>query len=252
MKFTGEHIWIIGASSGIGEALAKELDAQGATLILSARTEESLNQLNDSLGGKHKVMPLDVGDNDAVEQAAATIRKDIARLDRVIFLAAIYKPANINARDVEFSRNLVTVNLLGALYVTYAVLPIFDAQKTGQMVLCGSVAGYTGLPGGQPYSATKAAIANFTESLYAEVEDYIDVKLISPGFVRTRITDKNDFPMPMRIEPEQAAKAIAKGLRGRAFEIHFPKAFTLAVKFLRLLPYSIALWATRKMRGKSG
>lgn len=251
MDFSGEHIWIIGASSGIGEALAKELSSAGATLILSARSEDELHILNTSLGGKHSVMPLDVGDAEAIESVAQKISETIPKLDRVIFLAAIYKPANINDRDVEFTRKLINVNLTGALLTTYAVLPIFETQSSGQIVLCGSVAAYTGLPGGQPYSATKAGITNFAESLYAEVPDYIDVKLISPGFVRTRITDKNDFAMPLRIEPEQAARAIAKGLKARAFEIHFPKAFTYAVKFLHFLPYSITLWLTRRMRSKA-
>lgn len=249
--FKGEHIWIIGASSGIGEALATRLAQGGATLILSARREEELQRLNEALGGGHHVMPLDVGDGEATQQIAQQIADKVTKLDRVIFLAAIYKPADIQARDVAFTQQLVQVNLTGAILTTYAVLPIFDTQKSGQIVLCGSVAGYTGLPGGQPYSATKAGVMNFTESLHAEAPSYVDVKLISPGFVRTRITDKNTFKMPMRIEPQQAAEAIAKGLKARAFEIHFPKAFTFMVKFLRFLPYPIALWLTGKMKGKT-
>ena len=247
--FNGEHIWIIGASSGIGEALACKLAKGGATLILSARREEELQRLNAALDGAHLVMPLDVLDAQAIEHTARQIADKVTKLDRVIFLAAIYKPAEIKDRDVSFTQQLIQVNLTGAILTTYAVLPIFEAQKSGQIVLCGSVAGYTGLPGGQPYSATKAGVMNFAESLHAEAPNYVDVKLISPGFVRTRITDKNDFPMPMRIEPEQAAEAIVKGLKARAFEIHFPKAFTFMVKFLRCLPYPIALWLTGKMRG---
>lgn len=251
MDFQGEYIWIIGASSGIGEALSATLSASGATLILSARREEKLQKLNTSLGGYHHVIPLDVSDSDAIETATAHVQQLVPKLDRVLFLAAIYKPADIKNRDVAFTKQLVQVNLTGAMLVTYAVLPIFEAQQSGQIVLCGSVAGYTGLPGGQPYSATKAGVMNFAESLYAEADDYLDVKLISPGFVRTRITDKNTFAMPMRIEPEQAAKAITKGLKQHAFEIHFPKLFTFSVKFLRVLPYSITLWLTRKMRDAS-
>lgn len=249
--YHGETIWIVGASSGIGEALTRELAAQGARLVLSARREAELQRLNEALGGGHLVLPLDVADSDAIAAAAQRVSAECEQLDRVIFMAALYRPAEIAERDVAFTKTLIDVNLTAAILLTYAVLPMFDAQQKGQMVLCGSVAGYTGLPGGQPYSATKAAIANFAESLYAEVKDHISVKLISPGFVRTRITDKNDFPMPMRIEPEQAAKIIAKGLNKGAFEIHFPKTFTLAVKFLHALPYSATLWLTRKMRGKA-
>ncbi len=250
MSFENEHIWIIGASSGIGEALASELSQQGATLLLSARRKEELERLNQELGGRHHIYPLDVSDSEQVRQTAEAILDKVETLDRVVFMAAIYRPADIDDMDIDFARQLVEVNLLGAIYTTYAILPVFKRQHSGQIVLCGSVAGYTGLPGGQPYSATKAAIINFAESLYAEVGDYIDVKVINPGFVRTRMTDKNAFHMPMRIEPEQAAKAIAKGLRSRRFEIHFPKGFTFWVKQLRLLPYSVKLFLTCKLANR--
>ena len=248
MSFTGEHIWIIGASSGIGKALARELSAQGATLILSARREGELNALNQDLGGRHHVYALDVSDHAAMSAAATDIATRCGRLDRIIFMAALYRPADSENRDAEFAKKLVEVNLLGAIYTSYAALPIFEQQQSGQLVLCGSVAGYIGLPGGQPYSATKAAMINFAESLHAEVADYIDIKVINPGFVRTRITDKNRFPMPMRIEPEQAARAIARGLKKRAFEIHFPKGFTYLVKFLGSLPYWLAFKLTHRMK----
>ena len=251
MNFKNEHIWIIGASSGIGEALARELAAQGATLILSARRAEQLQELNQSLGGNHLVMPLDVADNNAIVTAANQISQQVPKLSRTLFMAAIYRPAGIDKMDVDFARKLVEVNLLGAIYTSYAVLPLYEKQQAGQLVLCGSVAGYTGLPGGQPYSATKAAIINFAESLHAEVENNIDIKLINPGFVRTRITDKNNFKMPMRIEPPQAAKAIAKGLQAKGFEIHFPKTFTRFTKLLKLFPYPLTLWITGKMKGKA-
>lgn len=251
MSFKNENIWIIGASSGIGAALAKELSNEGATLILSARREEELETLNKELGGEHYIYLLDVADSDHVKHTAETIKENLGKLDRVLFMAAIYRPGDIEEHDVTFAKQLVEVNLLGAIYTTYATLPIFNAQKSGQIVLCGSVAGYTGLPGGQPYSATKAAIINFAESLHAEVQSYIDVKMINPGFVRTRITDKNKFHMPMRIEPEDAAKAIAHGLKHKSFEIHFPKRFTYLVKILHAMPYAIKLFLTRKMRDKS-
>lgn len=115
------------------------------------------------------------------------------------------------------------------------------------MALCGSVAGYIGLPGGQPYSATKAGVISLAESLYAECGNSFDVKLISPGFVRTPLTDKNAFKMPMIVEPDVAAAAIADGLLTRRFEIHFPRKFTLLLKLLRLLPYRLSLRLTRNI-----
>ncbi len=250
MSFKGEYIWIIGASSGIGEALARALAAEGAWLILSARNQDALESLNRELGGKHYVYPLDVSDSAQVDAVTDAILSETGRLDRVIFMAAIYRPGETAAMDREFARTLVSVNLLGAIYTSYAVLPVLERQQYGQLVLCGSVAGYTGLPGGQPYSATKAAIINYAETLYAEAPDGVDIKVMNPGFVRTRMTDQNDFHMPMRIEPEQAAQAILKGLRSKGFEITFPKRFTWLVKLLRILPYPLRLRVTRGMRGR--
>ena len=248
-NFSGETIWIIGASSGIGRALAVELAGQGASLVLSARRADELAALNKQLGGGHIIKPLDVADAHAV----STVAGEINQLDRVVFLAAIYKPAEMAEMSDEFIKQMVEVNLLGAIYVAQAVIPKLAAQNNGgQLALCASVAGYTGMPSGQPYSATKAAIINYAESLYAEAPDNVDIKLINSGFVRTRITDKNDFHMPMRLEPEQAAKALARGLESNGFEINFPKRFTLFMKMFRLLPYWLKLRATRKMAKKLG
>lgn len=244
MRFDGETIWIIGASSGIGEALAHELARRGASLILSARREAQLQSLQEGLGGEvHRVVPLDVSDAQQVRDVA----RDIGPVDRMVHLAALYDPSAIRDIDVANAAVLVQVNLLGTLHVAQAALEIFTSQKRGQIVLCGSVAGYVGLPKGQLYSATKAGVRNFAESLYAEAPDHVDVKLISPGFVRTPMTDKNDFDMPMRIEPEDAATAIADGLTNGAFEIHFPKRFTILLKLIALLPNRLRLALTRRL-----
>lgn len=128
------------------------------------------------------------------------------------------------------------------------VLPFFESQGHGQVNLCGSVAGYFGLPNSQPYASTKAAIANLAESLRVEYQDKnIDVKLISPGFVRTPMTNKNDFEMPMMIEVEEAAQYIAKGITSSRFEIHFPKRFTWLVKLLRSLPYCLSFRLSKNL-----
>ena len=149
---------------------------------------------------------------------------------------------------------MVDINVNGALNTIDAVYPQMRRSGKGQIVLCGSVAGYAGLPNSQPYSLTKAAIINLAQTLKTEAQRYnVDVKLISPGFVRTPLTDKNDFQMPMIVEPEYAAKTIADGLSAKAFEIHFPKKFTWIVKILSLLPYGLYFPITRKiMRDKLG
>jgi short-subunit dehydrogenase len=240
----------VGASDGIGRALAAELSARGATLLLSARRVEELEKLNYELGGRHHLYPLDVSDAQKTIATAQSIRQFHPRLDRVIFMAAIYNPMPLGDEDINLTRQIIEVNLTGGFNLVHAVLPQFKAQRSGQIVLCGSVAGYTGLPSGQPYSATKAGILNLAESLYAELYGVVDVKVISPGFVRTRMTDKNSFPMPMRLEPPEAARAIAKRLKGRSFEIHFPRRFTYFVKLLELMPYCLKLPVTRRLNPK--
>ena len=241
-SYQDQIIWIIGASSGIGEALAHELASRGAVLALSARNKEALEKLRDSLGNqKHKVFELDVSDAELVSRTVNAIGDTFSRIDSVIFLAAGYSPMKLEEFDLSITRQIVNVNLLGAFHIVSAILPILKGQSQGQIALCGSVAGYFGLPGGQPYSATKAGIINLAESLHAELPKAIDVKLINPGFVRTKLTDKNNFKMPMIIEPEKAAIAIADGLLKKQFEIHFPKRFTYLLKFLRHLPYWLML-----------
>jgi short-subunit dehydrogenase len=245
-SFDGKYVWIVGASSGIGRALAIELAEQGAVLALSARNEDSLKELNMYLGGGHYVFPLDISDLNATIETAQSIRAMFPTLDSVISMAAIYNPATLDKLDMAEARKIVDVNLIGSFNIVHAVLPIFEGQKSGQIALCGSVAGYRGLPGGQPYSATKAAVINLTESLKAE-KPHLDIKIINPGFVRTSLTDKNDFKMPMMIEPEEAAKAIAKGLKSRAFEIHFPKKFTYIMKLIQSLPYALYFCLAKRM-----
>lgn len=246
--YTNEIVWIIGASSGIGEALAKALASRGATIALSARRKEALDALKLSLGEQHKVFALDVTDAELVTRTAQAIRAAFGRIDRMVFLAAAYTPMKIDRLDIASTKQIIDVNLTGAFHVVHALLPILKEQQKGQIALCGSVAGYTGLPGGQPYSATKAAIINLAETLRAELPEAIDVKLISPGFVKSELTDKNDFKMPMIISAEQAVNHIADGLLQKHFEVHFPKKFTRLLKLLRVMPYSVTLGITKTFK----
>jgi short-subunit dehydrogenase len=241
----GQYIWVIGASSGIGAATAVALSQQGANLILSARREQELNVVRAQLiGANHQVLAVDVSDHAQTVEAF----KKIKRLDRIIFLAAVYDPSVKGRADIQFIQKSLQVNLGGVYNVLDVVTPFFETQGYGQINLCGSVAGYFGLPNGQPYSSTKAAIINLAESLYVEYQSKnIDVKLISPGFVKTAMTAKNEFEMPMMIEVEEAAKEIVAGITASSFEIHFPKKFTWLVKLLRLLPYCLSFKLSKKL-----
>ena len=232
--FTGKKIWIIGASTGIGRALVLELAKQGAILILSARDEVKLNTLNTEIGGNHLVAPIDVNDAAKINMLV----RSLPSLDSVVYLAGEYEPRALDNLDLAICNSIVNTNLIGALNVIHAILPLMLRQQHGQIALCGSVAGYRGLPMAQPYGATKAALINLAESLRAEVGNRgIDVKIINPGFVRTPMTDKNKFHMPMIIETDKAAKALARGLQSRRFEISFPLRFTILMKVLNVLPY---------------
>ncbi|PIR33527.1 MAG: short-chain dehydrogenase [Alphaproteobacteria bacterium CG11_big_fil_rev_8_21_14_0_20_44_7] len=247
----GKNIWLIGASSGIGEALAKELAMQGANLALSARREKELDKVKKSLqGNKNISLPLDVSNLDELKKAASKLKNDWGQIDSVITLAAIYYPEKIQKLEAEKTAKLIEINLTSNFYLCEAVLPILTKQKEGQIVFCGSVAGYVGLPKGQPYCATKAGVISLAESLKIELaEDHpkIDVKVICPGFVKTPMTDKNNFKMPMVIEAEEAAKAIAKGLKSKKFEIHFPRKFTNIMKLLEIMPYRLYFWLSKKL-----
>ncbi len=247
---TGKYIWILGASSGMGAALAKELAGRGAILALSARREEKLKALAQTLEGEHHIIaPLDVADPKSIENAQTLILKQVPRIDSAIFMAAIYSPHDGQKKSLSFIHDMLNVNMGGAFNLIDCVQEQFEKQRQGQLVLCASVAGYRGLPNGQPYCATKAALINLGESLKVELEPKnIDVKIICPGFVKTPLTDKNDFPMPMIIEADEAARAIAKGLTSKSFEIHFPKKFTFIMKILRVLPNSLYFWLSRKMQ----
>lgn len=238
-----QRVWIIGASAGIGAALARSLAAHGAQLVLSARDEAALNRLAAECGGA-QIVPLDLGKPGQLAAACDRLRAEPA-FDAIICTAAIYDPGRIADLDAERVEAMVRVNLLGTLEVARLCPPLI--RERGQLVLFGSVAGYIGLPGGQPYSATKAAINNLAESLAVELAPRVDVRLVCPGFVATRLTEKNRFAMPAIVTPEEAAAAVLRGMAGRGFEIHFPRRFTLAIKALRLIPYALSLRLLRRL-----
>lgn len=246
--YKNQNVWIIGASSGIGKALAKELHNRGATLYLSARTESKLNDLNTELDNAHHVFAVDVSKKTKIKQVSEEIFKHALHIDRIIFLAAIYEPSSIADMKITDMDKTVDVNLKGAFYLINAILPLMNKA---QLALCGSIAGYRGLPNGQPYSATKAAITNLAETLRTEQQDKgLDIRLISPGFVKTPMTAKNEFDMPMAIEPEEAADAIADGLSGSSFEVHFPKRMTLLMKLIQKLPYILYFPLAKMIRDR--
>ena len=241
MRFKGETIWIVGASSGIGAALAHEFSKNGAHLILSARRKTELEKLNQKLGGQHHVIVCDVTHPETMEQTLTQIRQQGMILDRAIYMAAIAEPHFIKNMDLIHAKKLIETNVFGCLAFTKYVLDLMRQQKHGQIVLCGSIAAYAGLPMAQPYGASKAALANFAQSLAAETPRYIDVKLISPGFVKTAMTDKFPFFMPGLLNVQQAANTIAKQIKTHQFEVHFPKKTSFLMKLLNVMPNGLSV-----------
>jgi len=229
----GKRFWIIGASSGIGHALANAMVSSGISLILSSRNEEKLKDLNKTLPSPQQLLPLDITNPDQVIHAVS----QVGALDGVVIMSAIYSPPQrVERLHMAQVANIIQTNITGVIHVVSAVLPLLKPK--GQLAVCASVAGYMGLPLGQPYSATKAALINFMESVKAENPD-MHIQVINPGFVKTPMTDQNQFDMPMLISANKAAQYILKGLTQKHFEIHFPKKFTRYIKLLKLLPYQL-------------
>ncbi len=253
MSLKNKRFWIIGASSGIGAALAQALAKDGAQIALSARRSEKLEVVKDTLEGEgHIVIPVDVSDLSAIKDGLEAIQKEWDGIDSVIYMAATYFATQKERENIDNIEKSININLLGAMRTVDVVKPYFDKKGAGQIVITGSIAGYRGLPNGQPYCATKAALNNYAESLKIELEPHnIDVRLICPGFVETDLTAKNKFDMPMIIKPEEAAEYIVKGLKRDNFEIHFPKQFTLFMKLVDVLPRALYFMLGRTIRDKA-
>jgi len=250
----GRKVWLVGASTGIGGATASALHAQGATVIVSARSADTLSAFVDAHAGAI-ALPLDVTDAAAVKAAASGLAARDA-LDCVVYCAGHYHAMDAAHMDLGDLVRHNEVNYLGALHVLDAVVPHMLARpvnrRTGQrghISLMGSVAGYRGLPNSLAYGPTKAALINLAETLYLDLHARgVGVALINPGFVNTPLTRQNQFKMPALITPEQAAAEILKGWARGEFEIHFPKRFTWWMKVVRLLPYRIFFAAARRLR----
>lgn len=235
-EWHGKTVWIVGASSGIGQATAAALHARGAQVVVSARKVADLEAFVAAHPGS-TALPLDATDAAAVHAAADQL---LARgpLDCVVYCAGHYAAMRATALDLADLQRHTAVNYTGALCVLSAVLPALLARGAGHIALVGSVAGYRGLPNSLAYGPTKAALINLAETLYLDLHDKgLGVSLINPGFVQTPLTAQNNFDMPALLTPAQAAQAILAGWAQGRFEIHFPKRFTLWLKALRVLPY---------------
>lgn len=231
--WNGKRVWLVGASSGIGAAIARELNQRGAKLALSARSADKLAALAiaDAV-----LLPCDATDVDNLRTAREKLLGAWGGVDLVIYLAGDYVPMRADNFDLAVAERVVTVNFNAAMRLAATVLG--DLKPGGGIAFVASVAGYRGLPKALAYGPGKAALIHFAECLHLDLAPQgIGVWVINPGFVSTQLTAKNDFTMPALLTPEQAAIAAVDGFKSANFEIHFPKRFTRLMKFFALLPY---------------
>jgi short-subunit dehydrogenase len=233
-------IWITGASSGIGKALAIKFAKNGWTVAASARRENLLHELKEQNQNIHS-FPLDVTEIESCKIVAKKIIEQFNRIDICVFGTGMHDPKSEKKFNLDKIREIMEVNYFGTMNSINSIYEHFSEKKSGQISIISSVAGYRGLPAAGAYCASKAALTSFTESLnFDMMQKNVRISLISPGFIKTPMTDQNDFPMPMIKSPEFAADEIFKGLTTKkSFEIHFPKVFTYFLKLLSIVPSGI-------------
>ena len=240
-------IWITGASTGIGRALAIKFAKNGWNVAASARRENLLKELEESNQNIYS-FPLDVTDKEECKIVFKKIKEKFNNIDISFFSTGTWDPRKEKEIDVEQIENVMKVNFFGTLNSIKSVEKYFKDLGKGHISIVSSIAGYRGLPNSTGYGPSKSALNNLAESLYFDFKRYgVRVSLISPGFIKTPMTDKNDFKMPFLKTTEYAADKIYDGLvNSNVFEIHFPKQLTLILKFLKILPN----WLYLKLLGK--
>ena len=243
-----KKIWITGASSGIGKALALKFAQEGWQVAASARRESLLNEISE-LNKNISSFPLDVTDKERCKKVFEEIKNKYQNIDICFFSTGTWDPKKEKDIDTEQIENVMKVNFFGTLNCIKAVEQYFKNKKNGHISIVSSIAGYRGLPNSTGYGASKAALSNLTESLYFDFGRHnVRISLISPGFIKTPMTDKNEFRMPFLKTPEFAADKIYNGLvNSSSFEIDFPKELTLILKLLNILPNRLYLNLIKKL-----
>lgn len=242
--WNGYRVWILGASSGIGAALARQLGAAGARLALSARRETALREASQTTD---LIVPLDVLDVKALQTARDLLLEQWGGIDLVVYCAGVYNPMRAWDIDLAVVRETLAINLQGVYNLLDVTVPFFMENARGGICLVASVAGYTGLPKALAYGPSKAAMINLAQVLYTDLSPHgIGVYLVNPGFVATRLTKNNDFKMPALVTPDEAAGEFIRGIAKGSFEIHFPKRFTRWMKWLSYLPDRARFYLLKK------
>ena len=240
-------IWITGASSGIGRSLAIKFANEGWQVAASARRENLLKELNDEKPNIHP-FPLDVTNHEKCITVFNEVIKKLNNIEICVFCTGIHDPKSEKSLNLEKIKKIMEVNYFGTINSINSVYNYFKEKKSGHISMVSSVAGYRGLPAGGAYCASKSALTTYAESLYFDMKRFnVRVSVVHPGFIKTPMTDQNDFPMPMIKTSEFAANEMFKGLtKSNSFEIHFPKKFTFIMKILKILPNWLYLRLVKK------
>jgi len=229
----GNRYWLIGASDGLGAALARKMSEAGAEVILSARSEDKLKELVSKLPNPASAVTIDIADQSSVEAAAS----EVGEIDGMVFLAGVYWPMKATGWDSDQATAMLDINLTGAVRVLGEIVPKMIAKNSGHIVLTGSLSGFRGLPGSIGYGASKAGIMYLAESMNADLRDTgVKVQLANPGFIKTRLTDKNDFKMPFIMEPDEAAQVMLDHIQSDKFKRSFPTMFSLVFRLSQFMP----------------
>jgi len=232
-QWHGKRYWLVGASDGLGAALARKMSRAGIELVVSARSADKLEALAASLPAKAQAVPMDVSDMDSVAQAAAKV----GTVDGVVFLAGAYWPFGAKDWNAEQGVTMADVNFTGLMRVMGHVVPDMVARDAGHIVITSSLTGFRGLPRSIGYTASKAATMSLAECMYADLRNTgVKVQVVNPGFIKTQLTDKNDFKMPFIMEPDDAAREVFEHMNTDKFKKSFPFAFSLLFRGSQFLP----------------
>ncbi len=239
----GKRYWLVGASEGLGKALAERLSRAGAEVILSARSEDKLAAAVAEMPGKASYQTIDISDDESVKAAAEAV----GHVDGLILLAGVYWPFGADAWEADKAVVMADINFTGFMRVLGQVVPAMVDCDAGHIVITSSLTGFRGLAGSIGYTASKAATMSLAECMYADLRKTgVDVQVANPGFIKTRLTDKNDFNMPFMMQPEQAAKAMFDHMGTDHFKKSFPMMFSWLFRLSQFLPD----WAYFRIFGK--
>lgn len=244
-------VWITGASSGIGRALALRMAREGHRVAVSARRAEELEKLRDETAGEIAVYPIDTTKPDDVKNVVAKIEREMGPIATAVLCAGTYEPVLARELTAAKARPVFELNFMGTVNCLEVLIAPMRERKAGRIAVVASLAGYFGLPTSAIYGGSKAALINMAEALRPDLAlDGIKLQIVNPGFVKTPLTDKNEFPMPFLMEVDDAVEAFYRGLQSDRFEITFPRRFSLILRLVQMLPYRLSLALTAKTMPK--